>query len=219
MSPWVGVSLSAHALWLLPLAAIMACAMAFGGATRDALRWTMLLAASMALTLATKLAFIGWGIGVAALDFAGTSGHAANAAAIYPVLAALLWQHAPRAQRHVAMTLAVVWSVLVAISRLKLNQHTPSEVVIGLVQGWLVAIVFLRGVRWPLALSWRQPGWLAAGYFSLMLAGSFVSLPLRLYYPHYLVVDVALAMSGNARPYSRELAWPRRDPENGVPVR
>lgn len=204
MSPWVAVSLSGHALLMLPLAAALGAAMWFGGARREAGWWFGLLAAALGVTVVTKVAFFGWGIGVAALDFAGFSGHATNAAAIYPVLAAILLQRRPAWARRAAIVAAVGWSMMVAMSRLRLEQHTVSEVVAGLVLGWLVSSAFLHLARRPLPLSWRQPAWIAASCAGLLLAAKLAGLPLR---PHYLVIDTALALSGNARPYSRERAW------------
>ena len=37
-------------------------------------------------TTASKVAFIGWGLGLSALDFTGISGHAMIASAVYPLL-------------------------------------------------------------------------------------------------------------------------------------
>ena len=51
-----------------------------------ALRWMVGLAPAALITLATKLAFIDWGIGWTAMDFTGVSGHTMCVAAIYPIL-------------------------------------------------------------------------------------------------------------------------------------
>src|SRR4051794_7334239 len=61
---------------------------------RLALWWTLLYGGAMGVVIATKMAFIGWGIGIRALDFAGFSGHAMRAAAVMPVLCYLILQRA-----------------------------------------------------------------------------------------------------------------------------
>ncbi|MFC6518687.1 hypothetical protein ACFQAT_01865 [Undibacterium arcticum] len=53
---------------------------------RVALWWCLLFAAGMGLVVATKIAFIGWGIGIRSLDFTGFSGHSMRATAVIPVL-------------------------------------------------------------------------------------------------------------------------------------
>lgn len=51
--------------------------------------WMALTAMAVPLTTASKLAFIGWGIGWPQIDFTGISGHAMFAAAVYPLLLAI----------------------------------------------------------------------------------------------------------------------------------
>jgi hypothetical protein len=55
-----------------------------------AVRWLQALSVAAGLTLASKMAFIGWGLGSAAFNFTGISGHAMFASAVYPFLAATL---------------------------------------------------------------------------------------------------------------------------------
>ena len=57
---------------------------------RTALWWLAGTAVVALITTATKVAFFGYGIGYAPLDFTGISGHAMFAAAVLPVLAGLL---------------------------------------------------------------------------------------------------------------------------------
>ena len=47
--------------------------------------WLVLFGTGMALVIVTKMAFVGWGLGVESIDFAGFSGHAMRAAAVFPV--------------------------------------------------------------------------------------------------------------------------------------
>ena len=53
---------------------------------RLALWWSVLFGAGLGVVVATKMAFIGWGIGIRSLDFTGFSGHTMRSAAVMPVL-------------------------------------------------------------------------------------------------------------------------------------
>src|SRR5476651_1130096 len=55
-----------------------------------ALRWVAGIFATTFVTTASKVAFLGFGIGIAALDFTGFSGHSMYATAILPVLGAVV---------------------------------------------------------------------------------------------------------------------------------
>jgi hypothetical protein len=58
------------------------------GARPLAIRWVALLSLAVLVTTASRVAFIGWGIGWAELDFTGISCHAMFATAVYPLLLA-----------------------------------------------------------------------------------------------------------------------------------
>jgi hypothetical protein len=64
-----------------PLAVAILLWLAAAHCRRLALLWSALLGAVIMLVMASKLAFLGWGLGIQALDFTGFSGHAARAAA------------------------------------------------------------------------------------------------------------------------------------------
>ena len=134
--------LSAEALWhgvtrlgesgiVLPL--MLALAIGLGWSARRADRGLLLLlpiVLAAALVTATKIAFMGFGWGIAGIDFTRLSGHAKLAAAIYPVLAVALapptW---PR--RALALAAAAAIAVLVAVSRVAIGAHSESEVLGG----------------------------------------------------------------------------------------
>ena len=50
-----------------------------------AVGWLLLLGAAIGVVTVTKLAFLGWGVGIRELDFTGVSGHAMLSTAVYPV--------------------------------------------------------------------------------------------------------------------------------------
>ncbi|WP_228893055.1 phosphatase PAP2 family protein [Pseudoduganella aquatica] len=107
--------------------------------------WCVLFGAAMALVVASKLAFLGWGLGVPALHFRGISGHAARAAAVFPVLAWLLL--GPGRRRGAAVAAGALLGMLVGVARVQVHAHSASEVVAGCLLGWGVAAGFIWHAR------------------------------------------------------------------------
>lgn len=133
-SLWALLSQLGDSRWLLPLSAVL---MLFGARANRALRmrWAVGLVVVGGLSLASKLAFLGWGIGWARLDFTGFSGHATMTAAVYPVICYLTLQGRVRWPLAGAV-LGALLAAAIAYSRLPLNAHSVSEVV----SGWLLGI-------------------------------------------------------------------------------
>jgi len=156
--------------------------------------WLATLAAAVLLTTITKVAFIGWGIGLPALDFTGISGHAMFAAAIYPLLLGTL---APPRLRWPAVALGTVLAVAIGVSRLAVNAHSVSEVVAGLVLGGAVSGgVLARAGLLRVGLSAWVPV-LALAWFTVTPS---LAPPSN---SHGLVTRLALALSGQPQPYVR----------------
>ena len=65
--------------------------------------WLCFVVGAALFTLGSKVAFIGWGVGVAALDFTGVSGHTMFASVVYPLLACVLFTERPAPQRRRAV--------------------------------------------------------------------------------------------------------------------
>lgn len=164
-----------------------------------ALWWVLLFGVGSSLVLASKLAFMGWGIGSARFDFTGFSGHTALSASVWPVALWLLasrWGHAPR----VAMA-CVGWALALGIglSRLVLQAHSISEVLAGYLLGFGVSFTFLAlqhgrpspQVHWP-------------------LVAVSLALPLTFLRPgapaptQHLLERVAVRLSGADRPFTRD---------------
>ena len=66
----------------VPLAVAVALWLALAHCRRLAALWLLLLGVLASVVVLTKLAFLGWGIGIEAWAMAGISGHAARAAAV-----------------------------------------------------------------------------------------------------------------------------------------
>jgi membrane-associated phospholipid phosphatase len=161
-------------------------------ARRSAWRWVGAIVATTAVTTASKVAFLGFGIGIAALDFTGFSGHSMYATAILPVLAAII---AGRAGAIVGVLLAL----LITYSRVNLGAHSTSEAIAGMVLGAAAA-------GWTLADYLAHPGAVRAPWWlPLLLVAWLAFVPLRAppSRTHDVVVSLALKLSGRARPYTR----------------
>ena len=161
-------------------------------ARRSALRWAAAIVATTAVVTASKIAFLGFGVGIAALDFTGFSGHSMYATAILPVLAAII------GGRRGAIVGALL-AVLITYSRVDLGAHSWSEAISGMVLGAAAA-------GWTLADYLAHPGAVRAPWWlPLLLVAWLTLLPMRA--PpsrmHGLVVSIALKLSGRPRPYTR----------------
>lgn len=119
---------------------------------RLALWWSVLFGAGLGVVVATKMAFIGWGIGIRSLDFTGFSGHTMRSAAVMPVLFYLLLQRMPPVARYSGALLGLGFGALIGVSRLAVRAHSVSEVVTGWILGAAVSIAFL----WLASISLRK---------------------------------------------------------------
>ncbi len=158
----------------------------------SAWRWLAAIVATTAITTTSKVAFLGFGLGIAALDFTGFSGHSMYATAILPVLAAIVGGRR-------GAVVGVLLAALVTYSRVNLNAHSWSEALAGMVLGAAAA-------GWTLAAYLAHPGAVRAPWWLPLLLGAWLTLlPMRAppSRTHSLVVSVALKLSGRTRPYTR----------------
>ncbi len=161
-------------------------------ARRSAWRWMAAIVATTAVTTASKVAFLGFGLGIAAIDFTGFSGHSMYATAILPVLVAIVagWRGA---------IVGFLMAALITYSRVLLNAHSWSEAVAGLLLGAAAA-------GWTLSDYLAHPGAVRAPWWlPLLLAAWLTLLPMRAppSQTHGLVVAISLKLSGRPRPYTR----------------
>lgn len=196
---WHAVTRFGEAGILLPCALLLAGWLAL--ATRDwrtVLAWLVPLGAAVALTTASKIAFLGFGVGIARLDFTGFSGHSMFAAAVYPMLAYATTRRLGRGWHIAAVGLAYAFALLVALSRYWVDAHSPSEVVLGFTLGAgasAAAMLALRDTQHaalPRVLAFGLAFWLA------WVPREPVLLP-----SHEIVTRVSLKLSGRKVPYTR----------------
>lgn len=183
---------------LLPAALWVCLVLVRAEATRAfAFRWLFWLVLVTLVDTASKIVFIGWGVGVASWNFTGFSGHAMFSAAIYPLLMATLAAKWSPGWQKAALGVGLALAAVVCVSRVMVNAHSVSEVVLG----WLLGSgVTLLAIATPglQRLTWRP-------YVPVLLTLWMALAPL-LAPPvptHWAVTRLALLLSGRAHPYTR----------------
>ncbi len=182
-----------------PAALAIAAWLAAGHCWRLALHWCVLFAGAMLLVVASKVAFFGWGIGIESIGFTGFSGHAARAAAVFPVACYILLQARSKALLDAGVMAGVLCAALVAISRVVLHAHPVSEAALGFSLGLCVALLFIRRAQNAPRRVLRP--WLV-GVSLLVLAGSSNAEP-AMGQTEPWMVGLALRLSGHPTPYDR----------------
>ncbi len=178
---------------------------------RLALWWTLLFAGATSIVIATKMAFIGWGIGIRAIDFTGFSGHAMRIAAVLPVLSYLILQRTPFSVRIAGVAIGLLFAVIVSASRVAVHAHSVSEVVAGWLLGSMVSLTFIRIAYASLNKHIFKPVHIAFSILALLPAPYVHPAPTQQW-----LTQITLYVTGHEHPYPRS-AWrqprpPRRPP-------
>lgn len=210
---WLTVTRLGQAEVLLPLALAMALVLLLNG--RSGWAWVVPFGAAVLATLATKVAFIGWGLGIRSLDFTGVSGHAMLAASVYPVLGYMLGSRWPwRGGTRAGVGLGVVVAAMVAYSRLVVHAHSPSEAISGFALGTVVSTVCLYLMRGA-AQGQARPLSPAVGMAMLAWVLVFpVQAPAST--SQEIVIRLALLLSQHNRPYQRADLFRPRPEQQGL---
>lgn len=141
---WQWVSFFGDSTVLLPSAAAVFMVLFLRRPSRQiAWQWGLLFGITGAIVSASKLAFMGWGIGIRELDFTGFSGHTALSTAFWPIFLWLLCARGSIALRRIAMVMGYLLAGLVGYSRLAIHAHSLSEVIAGLLLGACGSSLFL----------------------------------------------------------------------------
>jgi membrane-associated phospholipid phosphatase len=194
---WYSITNLGGAGLALPLAFAIALWLLAGYSWRMAASWLLLLGAAIGVVTATKIAFLGWGVGVRELDFTGVSGHAMLSTAVYPVAFFLMLQGVRSGVRAAGVAVGLVTGIAVGLSRVVLEAHSPSEAVAGFVVGALTALIFVR-YWWD-----AQSGRLSGAAVTLSLAALTFALHDVHVPTHRWVTHIALTVSGHEQPYVR----------------
>lgn len=190
-----------------PLALLIAVLMAARGRVELALFWCVVFGAAMVAVVASKVAFLGWGIGIRQWGMAGISGHAARAAAIFPVVCFLLFQDTGKKRvLNAAVMAGVVLGALASWSRVEVRAHTVSEAVFGFVLGTAVALIFIRHAL-------HEPRIQLRVILLALCASLLVLMPERepVDTEKWMTV-LAMKLAGHDRPYQRWSWQPKRTP-------
>jgi membrane-associated phospholipid phosphatase len=183
---------------LLP-AALWAClALLHQPGTRlFAVRWLQAIGVAALITTGSKIAFIGWGVGLAAWDFTGVSGHAMFSAAIYPLLLATLACRLPEGWQKASVWASVALVLLVGVSRVMVGAHSVSEVLAGLLLGGAASAFAI----WQLGLPRARLNL----YVPLVAVVWLAVAPLQAPQvpTHSWVTRASLMLSGHAKPHTR----------------
>lgn len=143
MSFWIPFTKLADTTVMMPLAFMLAGWLAYTRRWHAAVHWSLLFCVALTIVAISKIAYVGWGIGIASLDFKGFSGHAMRAAAVVPVFGYLMLQTRRRTPVLTTLILAFGFGIAIGVSRLILHEHSISEVLAGWLLGAVVSTIFL----------------------------------------------------------------------------
>jgi membrane-associated phospholipid phosphatase len=202
---WNFVNRLGEAQLLLPTALALAGWLALTGERRAAAVWLTLFGLAFGLTMASKIAFIGWGVGSAWLNFTGVSGHAMHSAAVLPLLLRCAAGARPPGVRVLALALGLALAALIAVSRVVIGAHSMSESVAGFALGSAASMLTVALHAVPAR---PLPHWLLAVLLAAQLLNPFAAPILP---THGMVTQLALAVSGHDRPYTRAMLHQRGD--------
>ncbi|MDV3437379.1 phosphatase PAP2 family protein [Stenotrophomonas sp. C2852] len=184
---WRTLSALGDSRWLLPMALVLLITLPRADA-RLKWRWLLAIAVTAGVTLASKVAFMGWGIGIKSVHFTGFSGHAAMSSVVYPVVGALLAGPGKRA-RAFGVAIGVLLAIAIAWSRIPLHAHSLSEVIAGLMLGLGCSAWALYGAR-----ASRRAALISIA--AAVLAGAALPLAQPNLHTHQAVIALAKFISG-----------------------
>lgn len=198
MIPWMKITSFGDSMVMMPAAAAIILWLVIGRAWRMAFWWSGLFTLGLVLVAATKIAFIGWGIGIRALDFTGISGHAMRATAVIPVIFYLMLQKSPPAMRTMGIGCGFLLGILLGVSRVEVQAHSISEAAAGCMLGAFISLGFMW-ISAPLRKPWLNRWLIALSLLALFPTSNAKPAPTQRW-----MKGVALYLSGHDRPYVRE---------------
>lgn len=202
---WQAITSLGDSALLLPLIAWIALfLLAPPASRRDGVRWIVATVVCGGAVMLSKLLFMAWGIGPPGLNYTGFSGHTALAILVWPSLTGVLTRDEPKGRRIAMVMLGAVAGIAVAISRIALKVHSPSEVWLGAIVGAVVVTWFLHGLR-PTG----QPTRDGSTWPPAVLAGGALVIGLlcygRVFPSQHVLQDIALWLSGHPNVFTRRM--------------
>jgi membrane-associated phospholipid phosphatase len=208
-SLWMSITALGSVGVMIPLALAAAAWLALAYSWRYALGWLALLGVASGIVFASKVAFIGWGLGVRGWNFTGVSGHAMVATAVIPVALFVALLRSRGTLRAAGVVAGLLLGGIIGVSRVVLHAHSVSEVVTGWGLGALVALTFVR-LAWKAEPGKLSPAPVAASLATVAVALHGVPVPTQ-----HWITEIALGLSGHEHPYvrARWKAVPQPAPE------
>ncbi|MEJ8811556.1 phosphatase PAP2 family protein [Variovorax ureilyticus] len=208
---WPAVTWFGDSGFLLPASLWITAWLGLPRGTRpSARRWVLLFGLGCSVILVSKLAFLGWGIGIAAIDFTGFSGHTALSASIWPVAGWLMASRQDHRLRVGAAVAGLMFAAVIGVSRIALDAHSHSEVAAGFLLGAAVSGLFLW---WQHRSPHPRLSWLLV---ALSLATPALLQRPGTAAPTQSALEViAMRLAGTDRVYTRADLLARR---NGSPI-
>lgn len=194
-NPWASLSQLGDSRLLLPIAASL-IAIGLWRGNPWARRWALAMGAIGLIVFASKLAFLGWGLGIPRLNFTGFSGHAAMSALVWPVVFWLLMND--RVAGRSGALFGLLLALSIAYSRLPLNVHSLSEVISGFALGAAGSLSALSGGP-PIPRLQRRC------VIAAIVLGSCVPAVIPQVHTHQMVVAAAKALSGRVTVFDRSM--------------
>lgn len=155
---WSGVNLLGQAEIILPILVLITIWMLWHKKNHQIKAWLLPLSATSLLTLASKIAYIGWGSGIAIMDFTVISGHSLLASGVWPVITGRVINVSSYKIRYLLLFLGYLLAAMVATSTVVLKAHSLSEAGVGFVLGVVTSFLAIRGWK---TFSDPAPHWLS----------------------------------------------------------
>ncbi|AHM30677.1 phosphatase PAP2 family protein [Escherichia coli] len=200
---WQLISFFGDSTVLLPSAAALFIVLMLRKTSRLlAWQWSLLFCITGAIVCASKLAFMGWGLGIRELDYTGFSGHSALSAAFWPIFLWLLSARFSAGLQKAAVATGYILAAVVGYSRLVIHAHSDPEVIAGLLLGVAGSALFLLLQKRTSDCDYKTIPWGGIAclvMFSLILLHSGSKAPTQT-----LLGQIATAIGPLDKPFTRE---------------
>jgi membrane-associated phospholipid phosphatase len=160
--------------------------------------WGLLNLLGMGLVLISKVAFIGWGVGIQSIDYTGFSGHAMRAATVLPVIGFLYSEKKTNIVRAGIIVIAIGLSMMIGYSRILLQVHSISEILAGWLLGFAISTYFIYAICQTSRVFHYRP-LIPFLIIPLFFLNNFGATPTQKW-----LIDLSLYLSGNSQAYTRE---------------
>ena len=184
----------------VPVALAIAAWLAAGMRLRAAGEWLAMLGIAGGVTVMTKVAFLGWGVGIRPLDFTGISGHAVLSTLVYPVVFGVVLVNTPIYVRRTGFLIGLAFALAIGVSRIALRAHSVSEIIAGCALGAFIACWFVSRLEARPAPTEPTPHPLLVSLSLVALIGALHGLHVP---TQRWVTSIALDLSGHERPFIR----------------